>query len=113
MDVALNQLAQACDVVRNGCCDVSAGLAVILVTRHRRNGDRGKPGKSKGARTSPGQINAAPFNIGPSVRDRDRHGTTVLLVGDLDFGTEGQRLVRRRHRIIAERDTAGGFGSSL
>jgi len=30
---------------------------------------------------------------------------TVLPVGDLDFGTEGQRLVRRGHRAIAERYT--------
>jgi len=38
---------------------------------------------------------------------------TILLVGDLDFGTKGQRFVRRRHGVIVERDAAGSFGSRL
>jgi hypothetical protein len=28
----------------------------------------------------------------------------ILLVGDLDFGTKGQRFVRRRHDVVVERD---------
>src|SRR5262249_31992941 len=40
-------------------------------------------GKSKGACTGLGSINAAAFNIRPSVRDRDGDGVTILLVGDL------------------------------
>jgi hypothetical protein len=73
--------------------------------------DRSKSGKSKGACTRLGQINAAALNIRPSVRDRDRDGLTILLVGDLDFGTKGERFVRRRHGVIVERDAAGSFGS--
>ena len=67
-----------------------------LVARHRHDIDRSKSDKSKGACTGLGQINAAAFDITASVRDRDRDGMTILLVGDLDFGTKGQRFVRRR-----------------
>ena len=38
---------------------------------------------------------------------------TILLVGDLDYGTKGQRFVRRRQGVIVERDAAGSFGSRL
>ena len=38
------------------------------------------------------------------VSDRDR--MAILLVGDLDFGTKGQRFVRRRHDVLVERDAA-------
>src|SRR5215831_7462695 len=51
--------------------------------------------------------------IRPSVRDRDRDGMTIRLVGDLDFGTKGQRFVRRRHGVIVDSDAAGSFGSTL
>jgi hypothetical protein len=37
----------------------------------------------------------------------------ILLVGDLDFGTKGQRFVCRRHGVVVERDAAGSFGSRL
>src|SRR5262249_35575710 len=84
-----------------------------LVAHHRDDTDRSKSGKSKGACTGLGQINAAAFNIRPSVRDRDRDGMTILLVGHLDFGTKGQRFVRRRHGGIVERNAAGSFGSRL
>ena len=84
-----------------------------LIGHHRHDTDRSKSGKSKGACTGLGQINAAAFNIRPSVRDRDRDGMTILLVGDLDFGTKGQRFVRRRHVVIVERDAASSFGSRL
>jgi hypothetical protein len=79
-----------------------------LVAHHRHDADRSKSGKSKGARTSLGQINAAAFNISPSVHDRDRDGMTTLLVGDLDLGTKGQRFVRRRQDVIVKRDAVGG-----
>jgi hypothetical protein len=84
-----------------------------LIGHHRHDTDRSKSGKSKGACTGLGQIYAAAFNIRPSVRDRDRDCMTILLVGDLDFGTKGQRFVRRRHGVIVERDAAGSFGSRL
>jgi hypothetical protein len=61
-----------------------------LVAHNRHDTDRSKSGKIKGTCTCLGQINATAFNIGPSVRDRDRDGTTIPLVGDLDFGTKGQ-----------------------
>ena len=83
------------------------------VARHRHDADRSESGKSEGTCTGLGQINATAFNIRPSVRDRDRDGMTILLVDDLDFGTEGQRFVRRRHGVIVERDAAGSFGSRL
>jgi hypothetical protein len=38
---------------------------------------------------------------------------TILLVGDLDFATKGQRFVRRRHGVIVDRDAAASFGSTL
>src|SRR5262249_45910563 len=60
-----------------------------LVAHHRHDADAGKSGKSKGTCTLLGQINAAAFNIRSSVRDRDRDGVAILLVGDLDFGTKG------------------------
>jgi hypothetical protein len=63
-----------------------------LVAHHRHDTDKSKPGKSKGACTGLGQINAVAFNIRPSARDRDHDGMTILLVGDLDFGTKGQRF---------------------
>jgi hypothetical protein len=85
----------------------------VLVTHHGHDADRSKSGKSKGAGTGLGQINAAAFNIGPSVRDRDRNGMTIFLVGDLNLGTKWQRFVGRRHRVIVERGTAGSFGSRL
>ena len=84
-----------------------------LVAHYRHDANGSKSGKSKGACTGLGQINAAAFNIRPSVHDRDRDGMTILLVGDLDFGTKGQRFVRRRHGVIVERDAAGSFGSSV
>jgi hypothetical protein len=94
-----------------------AALEVVfhqwLVAHHRHDTDRSKSGKFKRARTGLGQINAAAFNIRPSVRDRDRDGMTILLVGDLDLGTKWQRFVRRRHGVIVERDAAGSFGSRL
>src|SRR5262249_49194691 len=83
------------------------------VTHHRHDADTSKSGQSKGACTGLGQVNAATFNIRPSVRDRDRDGMTILLVGDLDFGTKGQRSVRRRHGVIVERGATGSFGSTL
>src|SRR6516165_2436087 len=61
-----------------------------LVAHYRHGTDGNKSGKSKGTCTGLGQINAAAFNIRPSVRDRDRDGITILLVGDLDLGTKGQ-----------------------
>src|SRR5256884_4132646 len=63
-----------------------------LVAHHRHDTDKSKFGKSKGACTGLGQINAVAFNIRPSARDRDHDGMTILLVGDLDFGTKGQRF---------------------
>src|SRR5215475_8813466 len=84
-----------------------------LVAHHGHDTDGSKSGKSKGACTGLGQINAAAFNIRASVRDRDRDGMTILLVGDPDFGTEGQRFVRRRHGVIVERDATGSFSSRL
>src|SRR5262249_35311661 len=84
-----------------------------LVAHYRHDADENKSGKPKGTCTGLGQINAAAFNIRPSVRDRDRDGITTLLVGDLDLGTKGQRFVRRRHGVVVERDAAGGFGSKL
>jgi hypothetical protein len=63
--------------------------------------------------TGLGQINAAAFNIRPSVRDRDRDGMATLLVGDLDFRTKGQPFVRRRHDVVVERNAAGSFGFRL
>jgi hypothetical protein len=86
---------------------------IALVTHHGHDVDRSKSGKSKGAGTGLGQINAATFNIRPSVRDRDSNGVTIFLVGDLNFGTKGQRFVGRRHSIIVEGGTAGSFGSRL
>jgi hypothetical protein len=85
----------------------------VLVTHHGHDADGSKSGKSKGAGTGLGQINAAASHIGTSVRDRDRNGMTILLVGDLNLGTKGQRFVGRGHRAIVERDTAGSFGSTL
>src|SRR5262249_23651482 len=84
-----------------------------LVAHYRHDADENKSGKPKGTCTGLGQINAAAFNIRPSVRDRDRDGITTLLVGDLDLGTKRQRFVRRRHGVVVERDAAGGFGSRL
>ena len=84
-----------------------------LVAHYRHDADGNKFGKSKGTCTGLGQINAAAFNIRPSVRDRDRDGITTLLVGDLDLGTKGQRFVRRRHGVVVEGDAAGSFGSRL
>ena len=86
---------------------------IALVTHHGHDVDRSKSGKSKGAGTGLGQINAATFNIRPSVRDRDRDGITTLIVGDLDLGTKGQRFVRRRHCVVVVRDAAGSFGPRL
>src|SRR5262245_20133040 len=83
-----------------------------LVAHYRHDADGNKFGKSKGTFTGLGQINAAAFNIRPSVRDRDRDGIT-LLVGDLDLGTKGQRFVRRCHGVVVERGAAGSFGSTL
>ena len=54
-----------------------------LIAHHRHDTDRSKSGKSKGSCTGLGQINAAAFNIRPSIRDRNRDGMTILLVGDL------------------------------
>src|SRR5215831_7071334 len=91
-------------------------LLAVLETpnaHYRHDVDGNKSGKSKGTCTGLGQINAAAFNIRPSVRDRDRDRMAILLVGDLDFGTKGQRFVRRRHDVVVERDAAGGFGSTL
>src|SRR5947207_9684680 len=85
----------------------------VLVTHQGHDADGSKSGKSKGAGTGLGQINAAASHIGASIRDRDRNGMTIFLVGDLNFGTEGQRFVGRRHRAIGERGTAGSFGSTL
>ena len=85
----------------------------LLIAHHRHDTDRSKSSKSKGACTGLGQINAAAFNIGSSVRARDRNGITIFLVGDLNFGTEGERFVGGRHRAIVERGTAGSFGSTL
>jgi hypothetical protein len=84
-----------------------------LLTHDGHDADRSKSGKSKGAGTGLGQINAAALNIGPSVGDCDRNGMTILLVGDLNFGTKGQRFVGRRHSIIVERGAAGSSGSTL
>src|SRR5262245_12005560 len=70
-------------------------------------------GKSKGTCTGLGQINAAAFNKRPTVRDPHRNGMAVVLVGDLDFGTKGQRFVRCRHAVIVERDAARSLGSTL
>jgi hypothetical protein len=88
-------------------------LDIVLVTHHRHDADRSKSGKSKGAGAGQGHINAAAFNIGPPVRDRDRNGMAIFLVGDLNFRTKGQRFMRRCHRVIVERGTAGGFCSTL
>jgi hypothetical protein len=55
-----------------------------LVAHHRHDADRSKSSKSKGTCTGLGQINAAAFNVRPSVRDRDRDGMTILLIGYLD-----------------------------
>ena len=82
----------------------------MLVTHHWHDADGSKSGKSKGAGTGLGQINAA---ASPSIRDRDHNGMTIFLVSDLNFGTEGQRFVGRRHRALVERGTAGSFGSTL
>src|SRR5262249_246662 len=84
-----------------------------LVAHYRHDADGNKFGKSKGACTGLGQINAAAFNIRPPVRDHDRDGMPILLVGDLDFGTKGQRFVRCRHGVVVEGDPAGSFGSRL
>jgi len=92
---------------------VSLRVSRWLLAHHRHDTDTSKSGKSKGACTGLRQINAAAFNMRPSVSDRHRDGMTVLLVGDLDFGTKGQRFVRRRHSIIVERDAARSFGSTL
>ena len=75
--------------------------------------DRSKSGKSKGTCTGLGQIDAAAFNIRPAIRDPDRNGMAVVLVGDLDFGTKRQRFVRRRHGVIVERNAAPSLGSTL
>jgi hypothetical protein len=87
--------------------------STVLVTHHGHDAHGSNSGKSKGVGTGLGQINAAASHIGASVRDRDRNGMTIFLVGDLNFGTKGQRFVGRRHRAIVERGTAGGFGSTL
>ena len=84
-----------------------------LVAHYRHDADGNKSGKSKDTCTGLGQINAAAFNIRPSVRDRDRDGITTLLVGDLDLGTKGQRFVRRRHGVVVVKDPAGSFGPRL
>src|SRR5215831_16822512 len=74
-----------------------------LVAHYRHDAYGNKSGKSKGTCAGLGQINAAAFNIRPSVGDRDRDGITTLLVRDLDLGTKGQRFVRRRHGVVVER----------
>src|SRR5262249_3942123 len=97
------------------CPEAAFGVAYhrCLVAHYRHDADGNKSGKSKGTCTGLGQINAAAFDIWPSVRDCDRDGITTLLVGDLDLGTKGQRFVRRRHGVVVERDAAGSFGSTL
>src|SRR5262245_38341436 len=97
------------------CAEAAFNVAYhrCLVAHYRHDADGNKSGKSKGTCTGLGQINAAAFNIRPSVRDRDRDGITTLLVGDLDLGTKGQRFVRRCHGVVVERDAAGSFGSTL
>src|SRR5262249_45438464 len=51
-----------------------------LVAHYRHDAYGNKSGKSKGTCAGLGQINAAAFNIRPSVGDRDRDGITTLLV---------------------------------
>src|SRR5262249_46292857 len=92
---------------------LEVGFHRCLVAHYRHDADRSKFGKSKGACTRLGQIDAAAFNIRPSVRDRDRHGMTILLFGDLYSGTKRQRFVRSRHGVIVQTDAAGSFGSRL
>jgi hypothetical protein len=101
--------------VETSCPEVALKVAFHgqWLVAHHHDADRGKSGKSKGACTGLGQINAAAFNVRPSIRDRDRDNMTILLVRDLDFGTKGQPFVRRRHGVIVERDATGSFGSRL
>jgi hypothetical protein len=63
-----------------------------LVAHYRHDADGNKSGKSKGTCTGLGQINAAAFNIGPSVRDRDRDGMAILLVVTLTLEPKGSDL---------------------
>ena len=88
---------------------VQGGRPRSLIAHYRQDGDWSKPGKPKGACTGRGQINAAAFNVRPSVRDRDRNSMSGLLVGYPHRGTKGQRFVRCSHVVVVERDSAGSF----
>jgi hypothetical protein len=79
---------------------------IALVTHHGHDVDRSKSGKSKGAGTGLGQINAATFNIRPSVRDRDSNGVTIFLVGDLNFGTKGATQSSARTGMWSKQSTS-------
>src|SRR5262249_29947706 len=63
-----------------------------LVAHYRHNADRNKSGKSKGTCTGLGQVNAAAFNIRPSVRDRDRNGRPFSLLVTLTLEPKGSDL---------------------
>jgi hypothetical protein len=73
--------------------------------------DASKSRKSKGTRTGLRHINAATFNIRPTICNRNRDGMAILFIGHLHYGAKRQRFVRRRQRTIVEGDAAGSFRS--